>query len=172
MGGEDQATMRFRRGLQFSLSTLLFIVTALGIGLGVRVRQADRQRQAIKAIHKLGGAVLYQTAEWWGKPPPATHWRFERYLGAIFIEPVEYVSFHSSRQLGLHPELIQDGLAELRHLHGLRTLRLEGLEVSDADLEQLEMLKSLRLLNLSWTNVTDAGIARIKRALPECRIVR
>ena len=171
MGGEDQVKMRIRRGLQFSLSTLLFIVAALGIGLGVRVRQADRQRQAIQAIHKLGGAVLYQTAES-KKLPPATHSRFERYLGAVFIEPVEYVSFRTSRPLSLHPELIQTGLAELKHLHGLRTLRLEGLEVSDADLEQLEMLKSLRLLDLSWTNVSETGIARIERALPECRVVR
>lgn len=163
--------MRIRRGLQFSLSTLLFIVAVLGIGLGIRVRQAERQQQAIKAIHKLGGAVLYQTAES-EKPPLATHSRLERYLGMVFIEPVEYVSFRTSRQLGLHPELIHDGLAELKHLRGLRTLRLEGLEVSDADLEQLATLKSLRLLYLSWTNVTETGIARIKRALPECRVVR
>jgi hypothetical protein len=34
----------------------------------------------------------------------------------------------------------------------------------------LAALKSLKWLNLDRTKVTDAGVARLKKALPACRI--
>jgi hypothetical protein len=48
----------------------------------------------------------------------------------------------------------------------LNTLFVGGPIVTDAALKDLEGCKSLRSLNLSGTNVTDAGIAALRKAHP------
>ena len=62
------------------------------------------------------------------------------------------------------------GLDALRELKELRTLWLGGTPVTDAGLDALRELKGLQQLDLSGTQVTDAGRARLKKALPKCRI--
>ena len=64
------------------------------------------------------------------------------------------------------------GLKELRHFQGLSELRLDGLPITDADLTDLECMPNLRFLSLWQSGVTDAGIGRLRKALPECLIVR
>ena len=49
-------------------------------------------------------------------------------------------------------------------------LLLSGPEITDAGLEHLEGLNKLKSLVLGDTQVTDAGVAKLKQALPECRI--
>jgi hypothetical protein len=44
-----------RRWAQFSLGTLLAVVTVLGVLLGLVTRAAHRQRSAVAAISRLGG---------------------------------------------------------------------------------------------------------------------
>ena len=54
-----------RRWLQFSLRTMLVLVLIFGAGLGWfarEVQKARAQREAAKAIEKLGGGVV------WGRP--------------------------------------------------------------------------------------------------------
>ena len=47
-------------------------------------------------------------------------------------------------------------------------LLLSGTKVSDGGLEHLETLKSLTLRK---TKVTRAGVAKLQKALPDCKIV-
>jgi hypothetical protein len=51
-------------------------------------------------------------------------------------------------------------------------LNLEENEITDAGLEHLRGLTALESLNLSLTRVTDEGVAKLKQALPKCKIVR
>jgi internalin A len=44
--------------------------------------------------------------------------------------------------------------------------------VTDTSLKELKELKQLTLLNLKRTQVTDAGVAELKKALPKCQILR
>jgi serine/threonine protein kinase/Leucine-rich repeat (LRR) protein len=61
----------------------------------------------------------------------------------------------------------------LRHLAGMRELGqlwLANSRVDDESLKHLESLKALRQLLLDKTPVTQAGVDRLKKALPECEI--
>ena len=48
-----------RRWAQFSLATLLAVVTVLCVGLSLVIAPAERQRRAVAAIEALGGSVEY-----------------------------------------------------------------------------------------------------------------
>jgi outer membrane lipoprotein-sorting protein len=63
--------------------------------------------------------------------------------------------------------------AGLKELAGLKTLKKLDLptQVTDAGLKELAGLKSLQLLNLEGTDVTDAGVERLQKALPGCKIL-
>jgi len=60
--------------------------------------------------------------------------------------------------------------AGLVHLAGLTSL--QELFVTDAGLVHLKGLTSLQTLGLGNTQVTDAGVAKLKEALPNCEISR
>ena len=51
-------------------------------------------------------------------------------------------------------------------------LSISGTKVTDAGLKELAGLTSLQTLVLNDTEVTDAGIAELRKALPDCRIIR
>ena len=48
----------------------------------------------------------------------------------------------------------------------------QDVQITDADLVHLKGLTNLGKLDLSLTNVTDAGVKDLKKALPDCRISR
>ena len=55
-------SLLFRRRFQFSIRSLLVLTVAVALPcswLGVELRQAMRQREAVAAIEKLGGMVFY-----------------------------------------------------------------------------------------------------------------
>ncbi len=54
----------------------------------------------------------------------------------------------------------------------LEDLTLRGSNVTDASLENLKGMFQLRVLCLSETKVTDAGVAKLQQALPNCKITR
>jgi len=64
------------------------------------------------------------------------------------------------------------GLAHLKDLKSLQSLYLSNTLVPDAALARLKEFKSLHLLELYKTAVTDAGVSDLKKALPDCEILR
>ncbi|QDU43563.1 Internalin-A precursor [Symmachiella dynata] len=63
------------------------------------------------------------------------------------------------------------GLEHLRELTKLSGLKLERAQVSDSGLEHLHGLTNLETLNLFFTTeVTRAGIKKLQKALPGCKI--
>jgi hypothetical protein len=51
-------------------------------------------------------------------------------------------------------------------------LRLSGPKYDDGAVDHLVKLRRLRSLTLDRTKITDVGIERLRRALPECRVER
>ena len=51
-------------------------------------------------------------------------------------------------------------------------VRLAGPGANDSDLDALTYFPELEYLELVNTNVTEAGLARFRKALPECEIIR
>lgn len=68
-------------------------------------------------------------------------------------------------------QVTDDGLSHLASLRALRSLDLRWRKFTDRGLEQLKKLTTLRSLDLSYChNITDTGIAALKKALPNCKI--
>lgn len=62
------------------------------------------------------------------------------------------------------------GLIHISVLKDLTNLSLYNTPVTDAGLEHLVGLDKLATLNLSGTKVTAAGVAKLQKALPDCKI--
>ena len=63
------------------------------------------------------------------------------------------------------------GMPDLAALSGLRRLNLHGCEgVTNKGLKELAALKDLKMLDIGETNVTPQGVARLQKALPNCKI--
>ena len=62
------------------------------------------------------------------------------------------------------------GLLHVRDLTRLGWLYLDSTQVTDAGLVHVRGLTRLEQLYLNNTQVTDAGVAKLQRALPNCRI--
>jgi Leucine-rich repeat (LRR) protein len=52
----------------------------------------------------------------------------------------------------------------------LKTLGFNGTQITDSGLMHLKNLSNLEARSLSYTKVTDADIAELQKALPDCKI--
>jgi hypothetical protein len=57
-------------------------------------------------------------------------------------------------------------------VYTLNILNLEGTHVTDAGLMHLAALRNLQGILLGGTQVTEAGVEKLQRALPKCTIHR
>jgi hypothetical protein len=65
-----------------------------------------------------------------------------------------------------------EGLRNVERLSQLHDLDLRNTAISDAGLRHIEGLTKLESLRLFHTKVTDAGVAKLQKALPNCKITR
>jgi hypothetical protein len=183
--GEMTTTNPKRRWFQFSLRTLLVFVTLCAIPcswLAVKVQQARREREAATAFRNLGGLA------WYGEPLSVPTW-LSHLLGDDFFAHVWYVDLYRTdvsdaklkrleslsklRVLNLYDTKITDaGLENLKRLNQLESLDLDGTKITDAGLEYLKGMTRLHGVSFRRTRVTDAGVQKLKRALPNCEIIR
>lgn len=143
-----------RRWVQFSLRTVLLLVTLLCVALSVWVVPAERQRRAVQAIEALGGSVEYAgpdpfSTEVFPKP------LLRRYLPPDYFDDVDVVSLNASR-------ITDKDLAYLQKMTSLQKLFLDDTQITDSGLAHLEGLKGLQRLNLIGTKITDSGLVRLK----------
>lgn len=119
-----------RRWFQFSLRTMLVLMLAFGCGfgwLGMKVKQAREQREAVKAIEKLGGRVgssgdmIRTPVAWVGT-----------LLGEDLPVNVTGVDFRKPQV-----QVTDAGLAHLRGLTKLQSLGLSRAQVTDAGVNEL-----------------------------------
>ena len=80
-------------------------------------------------------------------------------------------SFSHLQELSLADTQVTDaGLEHLKGLSQLKQLWLDRTQVTDAGLEHLDGLFQLQVLSLNGTKVTAAGVAKLRKALPKCKI--
>jgi hypothetical protein len=135
----------WRHWLRFSVRGLLVLVLVIGGGLGWIVHQAHVQRDAVGAITRAGGSVMYDW-EWNnGKSVPGGKPWAPRWL--VDLIGVDYFG---------HVAMVD----------------LWGAHVTDAELLQLHLrgLTDLSYLTLIDGQVSDAGIEKLKQALPRLTI--
>lgn len=63
-------------------------------------------------------------------------------------------------------------LVRLAAFPELEELNLTFTQITDADIVQLAAFPDLEKLNLAFTETTDEGVARLRKALPNCEIMR
>ena len=178
---------RKRRRFQFSLRSLLIVVTLVGIvcgWLGSKIDRKVKERKLIEAIVKRRGVVWYdfQCADSNGRvipdaKPPGPDW-LRSLLGENFFSEVRAVLIAPGGDSDLQllaalPRLqsaalggttiIDNGLAHLKGLTQLEYLDLQRTGITDIGLRHLTGLMRLQELKLDETKVTDAGLANLSR---------
>ena len=136
-----------RRWYQYSLRTLLIFMTvaACGFGwLGVKVRQARRQKEAVDRFEALGGGVIYDYEidvefRWIADAkPPGPIW-LHRVLGDDFFRTAVAANFYP--------------------------------DMKDIGVENLKELPQLKYLSLI-SHIPNTEIEELKHAFPNCKIYR
>jgi hypothetical protein len=164
--------------LRFSLRTLLLIVAAVAICLGIKLREARRQEAAVAAIRDLGGWSYYDYQIANDKlVPGAKSWVPEWLLAQIgkdfFHDVVEVNMVYNNDGPRIDNKLrytdeVKDHLISFPRL---RRLLLCNMQASDECLGVCRRLKRLEEI-LMWdaSTVTDAGVAEL-RELPGLRYI-
>ncbi len=159
----------------------------------VKMQQARRQREAVEAIQKLGGAAYYdyQFVEWdvplRTTEPPEPAW-LRKLVGDDFFADVVAVlltgmgvtdaslnnikKLPQLRQLDLYNTNITDSGMEYLADINLKCLNLSGTKITDEGLKNLKGMPNLTMLLLYKTNITKAGVNDLQKALPNLKIER
>jgi hypothetical protein len=150
---------RKRRWFQFSLRTLMIVVTVFAIvggWFGAKMERARRQKATVEAIRKSVGWAGYDyQVEPSGQlipnaTPPSPAW-LRKMLGDDFFADVISAGVNTDRGAGI-----------LTQFDRLQFARLE-LFVTDAGMEHVAGLSQLQGLDLGSSKVTDAGLHHIQR---------
>ena len=155
MTDETHNTKPRRRWFQFSLRTLLIVVTLSAVPLGWvgwKLEQGRRQRAAIAWVEKMGGTVAFVSVEetsWW-----------REWTDKLFGPSVREVDLRGTPVTDLSP---------LAGLKNLDLLYLRNTQVSD--LSPLAELKNLKWLLLGNMSVSDEDVQELRQALPNCEII-
>jgi hypothetical protein len=179
--------------LQANARAITAIALVIAILLGWREFLVHTQRDAVAAIERGGGNVSYDWDWRNGQPlrsssqPPWRKWLASK-LGPDLFGHVVAVDFHGSKGPSADSVLKQvaalrrleflslvstgvtdEGLASLRDLTGLKTLRLQGTAVRGPGLAHLERMVELEELTLPNAPISDeqlahlAGLTKLKR---------
>jgi hypothetical protein len=151
--------MAGRKWFQFSLRSFLLVVTAACLWLGRYVRPVD-ENEAVAAIEEMGGLVRWDLGE---NGHPA---------GVLFITHliVGGAGAADIPKVRKKATLTDKGLKYVACLPTVRHLILESVPITDTGLQRIHGLRNLRMVGLIGTDVTAAGIAELRQALPACEI--
>ncbi len=142
------------RWFQFSLRTLLVVMTLICVFLGMVfnyvVLPAERQRAAVQAIAKFQLSPKYRTDP---LASPLT-------LTNPFSSPLAVYASAPKDEFWLIDKL--RSILPRDYFYAVLAVDLTGCEFQDLDLVVLKQLPRLRSLGLSDTNVTDAGLENLK----------
>jgi hypothetical protein len=179
----------FRSRFQFSIRSLLVLTLVVALPcswLAVEMRVAKRQKEAVAGFRHAHANVTYQ----YGDDACATYFVFEElgiyemsrpygpawlhdFLGMDFFNRVTRITVAENG--GFRSDFGDDDLQGLDAVPDLRELNLLGVNLTDAGLDHLRGLRRLEALEIvGWrqSQFTAAGVAKLQRALPNCKIER
>jgi hypothetical protein len=183
-----------RRWLRFSIRSLLAVVAVVCLLLGWWSSSAMKQARAAAAITSLGGNVTYDYQSRTGvfirnATPSGPIW-LRSLLGRDWFDTVHGVGLPGQRKvfdgdiaselLGLpHTRSLQldmtrvgdRTLKSVRRMSKLIHLSLFATQITDDGLPNLYGLKNLTALDVRHTALTAKGIAQLRAALPDCKII-
>jgi hypothetical protein len=145
-----------RRWLQFSLRGFIVVLTIGCIWLGWKVERARRQHDAVRAIEKLRGWVIYDWQE--GRPahvydePPSPHW-LRLLFGDDFFQSAYEVRFEYRPVQEEFGHEVRDSIPYLLRIPTLKRVVLW------CDASELEF------------EMTIETLALLESALPDCEVV-
>jgi hypothetical protein len=158
--------------VRFSVRGLIVLVLLIGGGLGWMVREAHMQRDAVAAVVKAGGTVLY---DWRRLKVDPGGSQFELRVGNSISEIIPWASGWLADRIGVDyfghvravwlpksPTANDATLARVGRLTQLEELEVHVTSVSDAGLAHLKAVTTLSRLNIAGTQVTDAGLVHLK----------
>ena len=162
----------FGRRFQFSVRSLLVLTVAVALlcsWFAVEMKKAREQKAVVAEIDEHWGTVYYDYATQ-NEPGRDLPLRGVQSLMNVFgddffVEVVE-VDLRNSRLFA------NADLERLQKLSRLDILCLTNSDITDAELEPLKGLHQLHELELTETLVTDEGVAKLQKALPNCKITR
>ena len=154
--------LKKRRSLQFSLRSLLVILTCVAIWFGWHNSRSRTQRIAVKELEASGVQVLYdyQVGESASeiRELPYPTW-VVNLLGVDFFSTAVSVKGHGVQAAGLN-----DSLSALRRLPKVKSVHFGGSRLGNAGIEHIAKLSSLERLGLEYTAVTAEGLAALQNA--------
>jgi serine/threonine protein kinase len=123
--------------------------------------------QSLRLLNlKIGDAALVHLA----KIPSLQHvWLDRTQVTAEGLKHLKPLAHLSTLSLVAAP-VADSGMSAIEALGGLTVLDLSQTRVSDDSVDHLAKLWQLRSLNVTGARLTSAGIARLRGALPLCRI--
>jgi hypothetical protein len=188
MGVWFTVALVFRRRFQFSIRSLLVLVFVVALPcswLGVKIEQ-QREVTAMREagwlvnfepegppwLRKVLGVELAGNVVYVGNICSATDADLERLKAFPHLRRVEAGSFDVRSACQRGGPITDAGLQHLRGLNELKDLSLAGTRITDAGLQQIRTRTTLEELGLSDTQVTSEGVAKLQKALPNCKITR
>jgi hypothetical protein len=155
-----------RRRFQFGVRSLLVFLVAVSVPLSWfawEMQKARRQKDAVEAIAKAGGWVMYDyqfdgRGNWLDErdeAEPMTPARLRKLFGNDFFAKVVLVNCGSTG-------FDDNDAKHLRELTNLKVLDLSRTQITNKGLVHLETMTELEGLDLSGTQVTDHGFAYLK----------
>ena len=175
------AAFLFHLRFQLSIHTLLVLVVAVALPcswLAAEMKKAREQQESANQVSKLGGMTCYDyNCNGFGLPeferPVSEYQTLLTTLGNDFFHPVVGAFFHCGALDGSHMTCIMGSdLLCLSGLPELRSLNLSEQNIGDSDLIYVTKLTRLERLSLHGTKVTGEGVAKLRNALPNCKIER
>ena len=164
------------RWYQYSLRTLLVFVTLFAVAcswFAVKLRQARRQREAVAAIQRSSGSVMYDYEHIVDEDALAKSgsgiWLSER-RGPEWLRNILGIDFfHNVTSASIFND---DGLDRLEDLPHLQTLYLRDAGITDQGIDKVKKLPRLEKLYLCDTEVTDTSVNDLQNAMPNLKIKR
>jgi internalin A len=157
----------WRRHLRSSVRSLIVLILLSGLWLGWFVRSARIQRDAVAAVKRARGEVLYswqwQSGHWIPVTKPlAPIWL----VGAIGID-----HFGSVVWVRI-PSPSEQALSAIVSFDQLQTLIVTGeIDVTDTALANLKRLTNLRTLDLRGTGRKGHNVRDLEPFLPKLQII-
>lgn len=158
--GEKAVVRPRRRWFQFSLGSLLLVMTVFGIWLGLRMDRARRQERAVAVLRERGDVqydsifVNMSNPKRFVRPAPYGPKWLRAIVGNDFFDRV--------RAVWVYKATTDDDLTYLEDLPDVESLIISSPQVTGSGLEHLRGLGSLKELILGGKNLTGADLAPLQ----------